>query len=59
MIPRQLIQLRAKLGLSQARLAQELGVNRSTVHRWERGLRKIPAMAERLLNTGRVGRVRN
>lgn len=49
MTPSQLIQLREKLGWSQNRLAENLGVNRSTVHRWEKGMRRIPAIAEKLL----------
>lgn len=49
MMPSQLIQLRAVLGWSQNRLAKQLGVNRSTIHRWELGTRRIPAMAEKLL----------
>lgn len=51
MTPANFIHLRTKLGWSQNRLAENLGVNRSTVHRWEKGLRKIPPMAERLLAT--------
>lgn len=49
MTPADLSRLRTQLGWSQNRLAEQLGVNRSTVHRWEKGLRKIPPMAEQLL----------
>lgn len=45
----QLKQIRAALGWSQQRLAEELGVQRNTVNRWEMGLNPIPPMAERLL----------
>lgn len=60
MSPDQLKSLRAKLGLSQAGLAQKLGVNRNTVARWEMGLHPIPAMAGkflRLLDDRRTERV--
>lgn len=36
--PQQLVDLRKKLGLSQAQLAQLLGVHALTVSKWERGL---------------------
>lgn len=49
MTPAQLKQLRATLGWSQQRLADEMGVARNTVNRWEMGERRITAMAERLL----------
>lgn len=42
---------RIKLGYSQVEMAEAFGVDKSTVSRWEAGLRKIPAMAERLLKT--------
>jgi len=42
--------LRATLGWSQTRLAEELGVARNTVTRWEMGLNPIPPMAQRLIN---------
>lgn len=49
MTPAQLKSLRAALGWSQQRLADEMGVARNTVNRWEMGKRNIPKMAERLL----------
>jgi DNA-binding transcriptional regulator YiaG len=41
--------IRAKLGLSQAALAERMGVSRNTVVRWEMGLHPIPEMAVRLM----------
>lgn len=49
MKPAELKKLRAALGWSQQRLADELGVQRNTINRWEMGDRRIPPMAERLL----------
>lgn len=43
--------LRASLGWSQSRLAEELGVRRNTVNRWEMGTNPIPPIAEKLLAT--------
>jgi DNA-binding transcriptional regulator YiaG len=37
MQPHEITQRRTALGLSQADLARELGVDRATVHRWEAG----------------------
>lgn len=51
MTPAQLKTLRVKLGWSQTRLAEALGVTRNTVTRWEMGLHPIPPMAEKLLRT--------
>ena len=34
------VRLRTRLGLSQEKFAEKLGVDVSTVGRWERGLRK-------------------
>jgi len=51
MNPMQLKQIRAALGWSQQRLADEMGVARNTVNRWEMGERRITAMAEKLLKT--------
>lgn len=42
--------LRRKLNLSQAALAAKIGVDQSTVHRWEAGTRKIGGPASRLLS---------
>lgn len=41
--------IREAAGLTQQRIADELGVDRVTVARWETGIRRIPKMAERLL----------
>lgn len=49
MTPTHLKTLRASLGWSQQRLAEELGVQRNTVNRWEMGINPIPPMAQRLL----------
>lgn len=51
MTPAELKSLRAALGWSQQRLAEELGVERNTVNRWEMGTRKISRMAEKMLAT--------
>jgi DNA-binding transcriptional regulator YiaG len=51
MTPAALKSLRASLGWSQHRLAEELGVQRNTVNRWEMGTNPIPSMAEKLLAT--------
>lgn len=51
MTPSTLKSLRASLGWSQQRLAEELGVQRNTVNRWEMGTNPIPPMAQKLLAT--------
>lgn len=51
MSPADLKTLRAALGWSQQRLADELGVARNTVNRWEMGDRKISPMVRKLLGT--------
>lgn len=51
MTPTELKKLRAALGWSQQRLADELGVARNTVNRWEMGERHISAMVQKLLGT--------
>ena len=40
---------RRRLGLTQAQIAEQLGVAWNTVARWEMGIRRIPEMAVRLL----------
>lgn len=50
MTPAQLHSLRTNLGWSQTRLAEELGVTRSTINKWEMGLHPVPPMAEKLLS---------
>lgn len=49
--PADLKSLRARLGWSQSRLAERLGVTRNTVNRWEMGLHPIAPMAILLLRT--------
>ena len=51
MSPQHFKRIRARLGLTQAVLAQRLGVAGNTVTRWEIGLHPIPAMAVKLLAT--------
>jgi len=51
MTPAILKSIRAALGWSQTRLAEELGVARNTVTRWEMGLNPIPPMAQRLIKS--------
>jgi len=41
--------IRGAMGLTQAELAELLGVDRVTVARYEAGMRRIPEMAARLL----------
>jgi DNA-binding transcriptional regulator YiaG len=41
--------IRAKLGLTQARLAERLGVTRNAVNQWEMGVRRIQEPTARLL----------
>lgn len=54
MSPAELKTLRAELGLSQQALADQLGVTRNTVNRWEMGDRNISPMARKLLLTLRA-----
>ncbi len=42
--PQDLKLFRTRYGLSQLKLGHELGVTRSTVSRWERGLSRIPSV---------------
>lgn len=49
MTPEQLKSIRERLGLTQAQLAQRMGVERNTINRWEMGLNRIPRMAQLLL----------
>jgi len=46
MLPVELQRIRAKLHLSQADLAESIGVERQTVWRWETGAVSIPKIAE-------------
>ncbi len=41
--------LRERLGLTQAQLAEKLGVNQTTIHRWEMGTRQLRGPAIKLL----------
>ena len=49
MEPRELRRARAGLGLTQAQLAERLGVTKNTVARWEVGIRGIPEPTARLI----------
>jgi DNA-binding transcriptional regulator YiaG len=50
MTPGEIVDLRARLYWSQEHLAQELGISRSTVARWETGKRSVPPMASMALS---------
>jgi len=41
--------LRTQLGLTQAELAERIGVARNTINRWEMGIRRIPEPVARLM----------
>ena len=45
MTARQLQRLRTRLGWSQDRLAEALGVHKMTISKWERDAQPIPEMA--------------
>jgi len=49
MTGKQLKEIRAKLGLTQAALAHELDVDVMTISRYERGLRAIPTVTAKYL----------
>lgn len=51
MTPRTLKNRRASLGLTQEQLAEQLGVVRNTINRWEMGLHPIPRWAEKVLSS--------
>ena len=51
MTPAHLKALRTKLGWSQARLAEQLGVRSNTVARWEQGVHPISPLVTKLLAT--------
>jgi putative transcriptional regulator len=51
MTGKQVLELRIKLGLSQAQLAQILGVHSLTVSKWERNILFPTAHQEELLNS--------
>jgi len=48
--PAEVKAVRAKLGVSQALLAQFLGVSTPTLQKWEQGTRAVPAIAARYLD---------
>ena len=39
-------EIRIELNLTQASIAEKLGIDRKTVNRWERGINEIPTIAE-------------
>jgi DNA-binding transcriptional regulator YiaG len=47
--PTELRSIREKLGLTQTQLAEEIGVHRVTVAKWEAGDRSIPEPVARLV----------
>jgi transcriptional regulator with XRE-family HTH domain len=47
--PKELQHIRAELGLTQGQLAEEVGVHRVSVTRWETGERAIPEPTARLI----------
>lgn len=49
--PDEVKSLRAQLGLSQQALADQLGVTRNTVARWEMGLHPISPLVSKFLRT--------
>ena len=49
MTPKQLKDHRTTLTFTQERLAEELGVTRITVNRWENGAQPIPETAAKLV----------
>lgn len=51
MNPSDIATIRARMGLSQARLANVLGVHETTIANWERGRHAIPPPAALLLRT--------
>ncbi len=51
MTPDNLKTLRAKMGLTQAQLAKQMGVTVSTIAKWEQAVHPIPPLASTLLRT--------
>lgn len=49
MTPDELVKPRKQLRMNQAALAEALGVTQGALSRWERGQRRIPEMAARLI----------
>lgn len=56
--PKELTRVRGELGLTQEALAEEIGVHRVTVARWESGTRKIPEPVARLIEKIRAEQIR-
>jgi len=56
--PAEFVRIREALGLTQAELAEEIGVHRVTVARWETGDRNIPEPVARLVQRIREERRR-
>ena len=51
MNPHELENLRENLGLEREELAEILEVDRTTIYRWEKGLRKIPGYLKLAMET--------
>jgi len=51
MKPKELIELRSSLDMTQAELAEALDVDVITVSRWERGVQRIPEMVRLAIET--------
>ncbi len=49
MTPAQLLEIRVRLGLTQAQLGRELGKHRNTIADWEHGKRPVNPLAARIL----------
>lgn len=53
--PAQIVALRRRLGLTQAQLAQQIGIGAESVNRWERGIRRPSPLALARQDNRRIG----